>query len=253
MATIDDVFKALEASENKDELKAVIDGLKAEISKKNSEAKNLRDRFKQSEESGKTFKERLEKLMSLEGIEASDDDDLDSIFEEHYTKKKTNGSDDPGGDQRKMVELTTQMNKLQRDLEKFRKAADDATKQASEEKTRRISADRDRQIIDALAKNKAISPTKLAKIVSSSVKMLDDESFAYVTDSGDEVSLDEGIADFLKNNPEFSANEQRGGSGSNPKGGGHGVYSREQQAAMSPAEINKLFDAGELSETLKNL
>lgn len=253
MATIDDVFKALEASENKDELKAVIDGLKAEISKKNSEAKNLRDRFKQSEESGKTIKESLEKLMSLEGIEAGEDDDLDSIFEEHYTKKKTKETDDPDGNQRKMVELTTQMTKLTREVEKFRKAAEDAGKRADSERALRISADRDRQIIDALSKNKAISPAKLAKIVSGSVKMLDDESFAYVTESGDEVSLEEGIADFLKNNPEFSANEQRGGSGSNPKGGGHGVYSREQLSAMSPAELNKLFESGELSETLKNL
>lgn len=253
MATIDDVFKALEASENKDELKAVIDGLKAEINKKNSEAKNLRERYKQSEESGKTVKERLEKLMSLEGIEAGDDDDLDTVFDEHYAKKKTKDGDDADGSQRKMVELTTQMNKLTRDLDKYRKLAEDAGKRADTERAMRISADRDRQIIDALAKNKAISPAKLAKIVSGSVKMLDDESFAYVTDSGDEVSLDEGIADFLKNNPEFSANEQRGGSGSNPKGGGHGVYSREQLAAMSTAELNKLFEAGELSETLKNL
>lgn len=256
MATIDELLKALEANENGAELAEVVKGLQNELSKKNNEAKNLRERAKNSESSNVATTERLNKLLAREGIELGDDDDFDGVLDAHYAQKTApaeQAAAPTAETSKELASLRADMAKLTREMEKYKRAAEESAKSAAEEKSRRITAQRDRQIIDALTKGKAITPSMTAKIFNDRVRMLDDESLVCIGEDGNDVTLDEGVAQFLKEYPQFAENYQLAGSGSGGRGGkGTQVYTREQIAAMEPDEVLAKFEKGELKATLQS-
>lgn len=258
MATIDELLKSLEDRENGAEIIEVVKNLQQEISKKNNEAKNLRERAKNSESSNVALTEKFNKLLAREGIELGDDDDFDGVLDAHYAKKSVPAPAEQAAaptavESRELAGLRADMAKLTREMEKYKKTAEEAVKSAAEEKSRRITAQRDRQIVDALTKGKAITPSMTAKIFNDRVRMLDDESLVCVGEDGNDVTLDEGVAQFLKEYPQFAENHQHAGSGGGGRGGkGTQVFTREQIAAMTPEDVLAKFEKGELKTTLQS-
>lgn len=245
--TLEEMMKALEAVDNGSEMAEVVKGLQAEIAKKNSEAKNLRERMKTSESALAANKETLKKVVSKLGLELQEDDEgsLDEALEGFMNGRKPSSE----GEDKELAALRLDMQRMKRDFEKMQKAKEQSDQLAAAEREKRIGTEKARRLTEALTSEKAISPTKLVKLLEGNVKVLEDDSMVYVGDDGAEVDLKEGVASFLKANPEFVANNQVPGSGGG-KGAGAGgqkLYSKAELEAMTPEEVNKNWDAVQAS------
>lgn len=247
--TLEELLKALEAAENGSEMTEVVKGLQAEITKKNNEAKNLRERLKASETDSAALKGRFEKVASHIGLNLEEGIELEEALAKFDEARK--GS--PSGDPKELVELRSDIQRMKRELEKIQKEKDKAAEIAVQERDRRIKTDRDRKLSEALSSAKAISPNKLVRLLADNVKILDDDSMVFIGEDGEELDLKEGVTAFLKDNPEFVMNDQRAGGGSGGGGdGGRGkTYSKAEIEAMTPEQINANWD--KVQASLSNL
>ena len=108
------------------------------------------------------------------------------------------------------------LTKAQRDLEAANNTVADLTSQLESEKTQRINAVKRDKIQKALVANKVIKPEQMIDLFFGKVEVDKDGSTLTMKDSaGNEISLDDGIADWAKENPEFVKTDTRGGLGSN--------------------------------------
>lgn len=248
--TLEELLKALEAQENGADMAEVVKGLQSEVTKKNNEARNLRERAKAAESALEASKGELGKVLSKLELDPKDGEDIEDILDGFLSRYKgVSGSD--GKDGKELAELKADMQRMKRELDKVQKAKEQSEQAAAAEREKRIRTEKGRKLTDALTAEKAISPSKLVKLLEDSVKVLDDDSMIFIGDDGAEVELKEGVAAFLKSNPEFVANTQAPGSGSNKVGSAEGqkLFSRAELEAMSPEDINKNWDAVQASMT----
>lgn len=115
------------------------------------------------------------------------------------------------------------MKKISDDKSTFEKAA-------SVEKGKRQEVLRDSAIQKALVAGKAVKPDRLAKMLTGSIKISDDDSMVFVGDDGTEVTVEEGVKSFLTDNPEFVVNSQQPGAGGGGSGGKQPDFSNMTQA-----------------------
>lgn len=249
--TIEELLKALEAMDKGNEMTEVVKGLQAEVTKKNSEAKNLRERMKAAESALEASKDILKKVTAKVGLDLSAEEDVDEALAALSKKQQEAGP--AGGESKELTDLRLDMQRMKRDFEKMQKAKELSDQAASAEREKRIATEKARRLTDALTAEKAISPSKLVKLLEGSVKVLDDDTLIYVAEDGSEVELKEGVASFLKANPEFVANSQIPGSGGGGKAAGGGrLYSKAELEAMTPEQINKNWDAVQASMAALN-
>jgi len=208
------LLAALEAIENGVEMAGVVKSLADEVGKKNREAKNLRDRAKKAESRVIMLNDRFSKVAAFIGLEEGTDD-LDSALEALKLKQPQAG-DGKGQPSPAIMWLMNQISQLQRELKKLSIEREAFAHTAAHEKAMRIDVLRDLALQQALRNGKAVSPNLLAKILQNSVKQADDssESFVFVKDNGEELTIDEGVKSFLDANPEFIASGGRPGTSS---------------------------------------
>lgn len=201
--TFKEALAALAAMENGADL---VEAVQAEVSKKNSEAQNLRTRTKAAEDAVAKVTEKL-------GL---DKDSLDSSLEEVAgtleTVKNSGGTDG----------VTKKLSAMEKQLKALEAANKKAEETVTAERTKRQNTTKKAQLQSALTKAGAIKPEVLAKVLDGSLQVKDDDSVVFLADDGTEKSLEDGVKGFLETNPEFVSNTQKPGAGSAPGGGGEG-------------------------------
>lgn len=235
--TLEELLALLEQQENGAEMAGVVKSLAGEITKKNNEAKNLRDRAKKAEDSISALNDRFSKLATFIGLDLEDEEvDLDEALEALKQKQAQDPNGGKGQPSPEIAQLTTQLNQLQREIKKLTTEKDTFATNAATERTKRIDLLRDAALQKSLASGKAIKPDLVAKILQGNIKLVEDgsDSFVFTADDGREVTVEEGVKSFLDSNPDFVINSQRPGSGS---GGASGQVSDLDK--MTPEEYRK--------------
>ena len=197
------VYEALEKVENGADLIAAIKG---EINTLNNEAKKHRTAGEQS----------ATKLKSiLEAIGLADGDD---VVDKAKGLKTTLDQFAQGG--KKPDEVAKQITGLTAQVGKVTKQLADMTETAKAEKTKRLDGMKMAKAVELLTKGNAASPQNMAKLLEGSIVVKDDESLAYTGSDGKEISLEDGVNGWLKENSWAVKANGAGGGGSNGGGGG---------------------------------
>ena len=241
--SISDALAALEGLEGGEEL---VQAVQAELSKKNNEAKNLRDRSKGAETKQAETLAKLQKVATSLGIDL-EAEDFDGVLEgqkivvEDLKKElivaKTQGDQSKQEEIRKALteaqEAKDQTAKLQKELDKRAKEVADVTGKYTTEKDKRIAILKTQGLTQALAEAKAVKPSVISKMLLPNVKVDEtSDELLFVDEKGAEVSLSEGVKAFLGANPEFVVNVQNPGAGTPPGTGAAG-------AAAAPIKVSR--------------
>lgn len=197
-----DVYAALEKLDNGADL---ITTIKGEINTLNNEAKKNRI-------AGEHTAEKLKNVLA--GLDLEDADD---VADKAKNLKAALDTFAQGG--RKPTEVAKQITDLTAQVNKVTKQLDAMTKTAQEEKTKRLDGMKMAKAVELLSKGHAASPENMAKLLEGNIIVKDDESLAYNGKDG-EISLEDGVADWLKENS--WAVKANGGGGSGSPNGGNG-------------------------------
>nr|DAF71523.1 MAG TPA: minor structural protein [Caudoviricetes sp.] len=197
-----DVYAALEKLDNGADL---ITTIKGEINTLNNEAKKNRI-------AGEHTAEKLKNVLAGLNLE-----DADDVADKAKNLKAALDTFAQGG--KKPTEVAKQITDLTAQVNKVTKQLDAMTKTAQEEKTKRLDGMKMAKAVELLSKGHAASPENMAKLLEGNIIVKDDESLAYNGKDG-EISLEDGVADWLKENS--WAVKANGGGGSGSPNGGNG-------------------------------
>lgn len=189
-----EVYAALESVDNG---AALIGAIKAEMTKLSEEAKKHREAKQQADETVTKITKEKEELQAK--VDAA-------------TKVDASANDDGTGTQA-YKQLVEQVKALQETVETERSARKEA-----EEK--RIRADIAAQTVNALTKSNATDPEEFAKLLSGAIKVKDDGTYSYTKTDGTEGTINDCVADWLKDRPWAVKNTQTPGSGGEGAPGG---------------------------------
>ena len=197
-----DVYAALEKLDNGANL---ITAIKGEINTLNNEAKKNRI-------AGEHTAEKLKNVLA--GLDLEDADDVADKAKNLKAALDTfaQGGKKPTEVAKQITDLTAQVNKVTKQL-------DAMTKTAQAEKTKRLDSLKMAKAVELLSKGHAASPENMAKLLEGNIIVKDDESLAYNGKDG-EISLEDGVANWLKENS--WAVKANGGGGSGSPNGGNG-------------------------------
>lgn len=183
-----EVYAALESVDNG---AALIGAIKAEMTKLSEEAKKHREAKQQADETVTKLTKEKEELQAKVDAAANDDGTGTQAYEQ----------------------LAEQVKALQDTVETERSARKEA-----EEK--RIRADIAAQTVNALTKSNATDPEEFAKLLSGAIKVKDDGTYSYTKTDGTEGTINDCVADWLKDRPWAVKNTQTPGSGGEGAPGG---------------------------------
>lgn len=197
-----DVYAALEKLDNGADL---ITAIKGEINTLNNEAKK-------NSIAGEHTAEKLKNVLA--GLDLEDADDVADKAKNLKAALDTfaQGGKKPTEVAKQIIDLTAQVNKVTKQL-------DAMTKTAQAEKAKRLDGMKMAKAVELLSKGHAASPENMAKLLEGSIIVKDDESLAYNGKDG-EISLEDGVAGWLKENS--WAVKANGGGGSGSPNGGNG-------------------------------
>ena len=202
-----DVYAALEKLDNGADL---ITAIKGEINTLNNEAKKNRI-------AGEQTAEKLKNVLAGLNLE-----DADDVADKAKNLKAALDTFAQGG--KKPTEVAKQITDLIAQVSKVTKQLDAMTKTAQAEKAKRLDSLKMAKAVELLSKGHAASPENMAKLLEGSIIVKDDESLAYNGKDG-EISLEDGVADWLKENS--WAVKANGGGGSGSPNGGNGEGSSD--------------------------
>lgn len=234
MKTLADILKALEAIISSTDLVAAQNaaqsliedinefdtGYRTELNKKNSEARGLRDRLKKAEEVAGLVDDAKAKYKNVLGKFGLSDEieDIDAEIDTLIEKIK---SGEASG--KSKTEIEAQLADLRKQLTTLTKQAEQATisnksleEQLTQERTKRHGALKQTELLKILTAGNAVKPNKLAEMLMHNVEVdsENDDALLFVDETGEKIALSDGLTKFLKDNPEFVKNSQRGGAGS---------------------------------------
>lgn len=207
-----EIYEALEKVENGATL---IAGIKAAINKPNNEAKALRTKY--------------EGLLTAVGLE----DGEDVVTQAQGFKKSLEDLKATG---KKPDEIASLMKSMQKQM-------DDMQKSYDAEKGKRIGQTKLNTALAALQEGGAVDAKSLSKLILDNLLVKDDDSVIFKGDDGAELSVKDGVTAFLKSNPWAVKNSGKPGAGTQRPTGGKKSFTQDELARMTPAEINKNWDA----------
>lgn len=201
--TLKEIYEALEKVDSGAEL---ITGIKTEINKLNNEAKKHREAGEQNAIKAKAL---------IEALGLSDGDD---VVENAKNLKTTLDQFAQGG--KKPDEVAKQITTLTKQFETVSQQLAEMTKEKEAERTKRLNGVKMAKAVELLTKGNAVSPQNMAKLIEGDIVVKDDESLAYNGKDG-EISLEDGVNAWLKDNPwAVKVNGGAGGGGREGAGGG---------------------------------
>ena len=196
------VYEALEKTENGADL---ITAIKGEINALNNEAKKHRTAGEQSAA-------KLKNILEAVGLADGDD-----VVDKAKGLKATLDQFAQSG--KKPDEVAKQITDLTAQVAKITKQLKDETQKAADEKAKRLDGMKMSKAVELLTKGNAASPQNMAKLLESNIVVKDDESLAYTGADGKEISLEDGVNGWLKDNSWAVKANGTGGGGSNGGGG----------------------------------
>lgn len=233
--TLEQIYEALGKVENGAEMTA---DLQDAIHKTREEAaKNRVERNKARDEAAKsrTAMDGILDKLNLRGKEDADTS-LDELVE---TLKALQSA---GNDPRR---LGVQMKSLQKQVKDLTDKYDASEKRAKEEHDKRVRTAVRSKVLDALTQGKAIKPDAMYKILEGNIS-IDENDNAFYRNGEDELSLEDGVAQWLKDNQWAVKAETQTGAGGGTDAKRTNSYTMEDLKKMSPAEINAHW--GEISK-----
>ena len=212
--TLKQIYAALAAVENGPDM---IADLQTELSNVRSEA----------------AQRRTEKQHILKSLGVDDETGIESIAATLAALSKTGAKPD---------EIGKQIAALSEQVKTLTDAAAASEQQAQTEKDKRIAAIKANKALAALQAGNAANPEVISKLILDKLVAKDDDNLVY-SDDGKEISVEDGVKNFLAANPWAVKNVQNPGGGSGPGGDAGGrIYSKAEIEAMTPDQINKNWD-----------
>ena len=206
-----EVYEKLEKVENGADL---ITAIKTEVAKVNGEAAKHRNENKASTDKLTSTNQKLSTVLAALGLEDGED-----LEEKVGTVKATlDGIRAKGG---KPDEILLKFSKMEKDMKSMEAKLQEATAAQEAERAKRLTTVKHSLAIDALTKGNAANPKEMAKLIVDNITGEEDNALVYK--AGDkEISIEEGAAAWLKDNPWAVKVDPKGGSGSGGAGGGSG-------------------------------
>ena len=250
--TLEELIKALEFEG--EESKGKVDILKKEFNAKQKEINNLTKTNKELTENSAKAKEVSDKfdiVVKAYGLDL-EAEDFDKMLDE--TKDKFVKDAGGGVEPEEVKTLNRELTKTKRELEKANTQITELTTQLEGEKTLRINGVKKDAINKALIANKVIKPDQMLDLFLNKVSVDEDGTTVTMKDAtGNEISINDGIADWAKDNPEFVIKETHGGFGS--AGGSSGRNNNEISDFMKAVieDRNMGNNGGEQQKSLGEL
>ena len=188
-----------------------------EASKKAKELEEAQTKLTEDFNNAKAASDKFDIVVKAYGLdlEAEDFDKMLDDVKDRFVK-------DNGGNvsSEEMKTLTRDLTKAKRELEKANGKIKELTEQLVAEQTQRINAAKRDVIHKALVANNVIKPDMMIDMFFGKVTAdQDGKTFTMKDAAGNEISVNDGIMDWAKDNKEFVKEDVRGGLGS---GGGTG-------------------------------
>lgn len=211
--TLEELAKelGLDTDENKDKYAV----LKKEFNAKTKEVKTLTTKVEKLEDSSKDSKDIAEKLDIIKKAFNLDMDaeDFDAMLDE--VKDGIAKGAGAGVTPEELKELKRELTKTSRERDKAKTSLEELTAKLAEEKNQRIKTSVRTEIRKALDTNKIIKPEQTIDLFANRVGVDEDgTTFTIKGDDGSEFSINDYIADWAKENPEFVKADTKGGVGS---------------------------------------
>ena len=137
-------------------------------------------------------------------------------------------------------QMGAQLTALQQQVKELSDKYAASEKKAAEEHAKRVRSNINAELTSALAAGKAVDAKTFTKLLADNVTVKDDGSFIF-KDGDKEISIADGVKDWLAKNTWAVKNDSTGGAGSKP-GGEAGKYTMENLKTMSREEINAHWD-----------
>ena len=149
-------------------------------------------------------------------------------------------------------ELGSQIATLSAQIKTLTEKSEASEKLAAEEKSKRINATKVSNAMAALQAGNAANPEIISKLILDKLVAKDDDKLVFAADDGKELSVEDGVKNFLAANPWAVKNVQSPGGGSGAGGDpGVKIYSRAEIEAMTPEQINA--DWKNVQESMKKI
>jgi len=205
--TLEELIKALGLEEDKE--KASI--LKKEYNAKEKELSKANEKVEKLEKAESENKESLEKLEIIKKAFKIDTDseDLDKHLDDIKDSfaKEVKGTED-------YKEVTRELTKANRELEKTKKELAVANESLATEKAERVKGVKNTGILKELQAQNVIKAEQWIGKFFNEVTLDEDGKLYMKGEDGKEVTLQDGISEWAKANPEFIKVETKGGMGS---------------------------------------
>lgn len=214
--TLDQIFEALSKVENGGTMVA-----------------DLQDVIRNTRE--EAAKNRIEKNKILDQLNLRSNGDPEGSLKNLVTTLTALQA--AGGDPSK---LGAQMSDLQKQFADLKGKYDASEKKAKEEHDKRVQTAITSQILSALTAGKAINPSEMSKMLSGNISVGEGDKIIY-RDGDNEMSVEDGVAGWLKANPwAVKADVQTGAGGGSSKPAPK--YTFDDLKGMSRDEINQHWD-----------
>lgn len=246
--TLEELLKSLGLDDEDSKDKAQI--LKKEFNSKTKEVNDLTKKLAKAEEESKAtegVKEKLDivaKALNLD-LEA---EDLDAMIDE---VKDGLVKDAGGGTTPEEVKaLKRDLTKVIREKDKLDAQFKEATEQLNAEKTQRLNQTKTAAIRKALDANSILKPEQMVDLFINKVNVDEDGATMTIKSAdGTELTINDYVADFAKDNPEFVLKDVKGGSGSGFGGAGNKVDKTSD--FMKEVIANRTASPGDSKQSLE--
>ena len=212
--TLDELIEALGFKSDGDKDKIAV--LKKEFNAKTKEVNTANKKLEalnEQVESAKAVTDKFEIVKKFFSLD-TEAEDFDAMLDE----VKDNLIKDAGGGAtpEEIKNLKRELTKANREKDKVTKALDELNARLAQEKQIRIKNNVNSEIRKALDTYKVIKPEQMIDLFANRVNVDDDgETFTIKADDGSELSINDYIADWSKDNPEFVMSGTKGGAGTN--------------------------------------
>ena len=218
--TLEELTKALglDTDENKDKAGILKKEFNAKLKDINEKTKEI-ESFKEAEKVAKQNADRLEIVTKAYNLDFNAKD-VDAMIEESKDKLiKAAGVNDKNSEEFKATK--NELTKARREITRIKEENSQLSEQLTAEKNQRINTTKRNMIHKALVNNNAIKPDMFVDMFVDKVNVDEDgKSMTMKDDVGNDISIDDAISDWAKENPELIMQNVKGGSSTGSSGNG---------------------------------
>ena len=218
--TLEELTKALglDTDENKDKAGILKKEFNAKLKDINEKTKEI-ESFKEAEKAAKQNADRLEIVTKAYNLDFNAKD-VDAMIEESKDKLiKAAGVNNRNSEEFKATK--NELTKARREITRIKEENSQLSEQLTAEKNQRINTTKRNMIHKALVNNNAIKPDMFVDMFVDKVNVDEDgKSMTMKDDVGNDISIDDAISDWAKENPELIKQNVKGGSSTGSSGNG---------------------------------